>query len=110
LNNCTISGNSTGGDGGGLFIDDVGGFGTTLTLDNSTVRNNSAVAGGGIANKATLNVDSSRIVNNQATAAGGGIGTTGTGSSATITNSVINSNQVLSSDTAQGGGIFCDNS
>jgi hypothetical protein len=42
--------------------------------------------------------------------AGGAISTTGIGSTATITNSVINSNQVNSSGTALGGGIDCEHS
>ena len=63
-------------------------------LINCTVSGNSAISGGGIYNQATLNVTSSNIINNSATSKGGGISTTA--GNATITNSVINRNQVNS--------------
>jgi hypothetical protein len=66
--------------------------------------------GGGILNLSTLSVASCTINNNTATSAGGGISTTGIASTATITNSVIDSNQANSSGTALGGGIDCEHS
>jgi hypothetical protein len=54
--------------GGGLSTN----FGSTTTLNNCTVRGNSAAAGGGISNQGTLNVSSGKVLNNQATSKGGG--------------------------------------
>ena len=78
-------------------------------LTNCTVRDNSALAGGGISNQGYLSVDSSRILNNTATTKGGGISITDS-SAAVIIDSNINTNQVISSATALGGGIDCENS
>src|SRR5262249_61904223 len=96
----TASSNPAHRSGGGQYVD----IGSTTTLSNCTVSGNSAVAGGGVANQGTLSVASCTINNNTATSAGGGISTTGVGSTATITNSVINSNQFNSSRTAIAGG------
>jgi hypothetical protein len=104
LSNCTVSGNSAGRNGGGLNNATLG----STSVTGTSVKNNTAVAGGGIANKGTVTVASSNIMNNTGTSAGGGISTTA--GSATISNSVINSNQVKSSGTALGGGIDCENS
>src|SRR5258708_11898869 len=65
---------------------------SALFPPGSTVQNNSAATGGGIANQGALNVASSTITSNRATSAGGGISTTG--GSVTITDSMINSNLV----------------
>jgi len=102
----TFAGNSAIGPGGGV----MNAPGRTLAyLTNCTVRDNSALAGGGISNQGYLSVDSSRIVNNTATTKGGGISTTDS-SAAVIIDSNINTNQVISSATALGGGIDCENS
>jgi hypothetical protein len=62
VSNCTLSGNSAGFGGGGIF-NFGGGFGSaTLTINNSTLSGNSASSGGGIYNdgnagSATLTVN-----------------------------------------------------
>jgi predicted outer membrane repeat protein len=102
----TFTGNSATGPGGGV----MNAASSLARLTNRTVRDNSALAGGGISNQGgTLNVVSSRILNNTATTKGGGISTTDS-SGAVIIDSVINTNQVISSATALGGGIDCENS
>jgi Right handed beta helix region len=100
LTNCTVSGNSAGVRGGGLFTQ----YGTN-TLTDCTVSCNSAAIGGGIANEATLNISSSKINNNQATFRGGGISDNTPNGKLTITDSTIAGNQVNASQTALGGGI-----
>ena len=65
LTNCTVSGNSATGNGGGLYNATDG----TTTLTNCTVSGNSAVGGGGISNQGTLNVASTNITKNRPTAA-----------------------------------------
>ena len=69
LTNSTISGNTaTGGAGGG--INNFGAYGpfnaSTATLNNATMANNSAPAGGGIANGGTLKLKNSLIAGNSA--------------------------------------------
>ena len=69
LTNSTISGNTaTGGAGGG--INNFGAYGpfnaSTATLNNVTIANNSAPAGGGIANGGTLKLKNSLIAGNSA--------------------------------------------
>jgi hypothetical protein len=103
ISGLTISGGSSTGSGGG-----VQNYGS-LAMINCTVSGNSASgSGGGIFNQDMLNVASSTINNNTATTKGGGISTIG--GSATIKDSVINTNQVNPSATALGGGIDCENS
>lgn len=64
--NCTITGNSALDDGGGLFINTFG----TATLTNSTIVNNTAPQGGGIAGstnfdqRGTLHARNNIIANN----------------------------------------------
>ena len=73
VNNSTISGNSTGGVGGG--IDVVAG---SCTVSNSTLNANTAASttsgegGGGISNSGTLTVTNSTFSANVATTADGG--------------------------------------
>ena len=110
LTSCSISGNSaTGCNGGGVFNQ----YNSTTTLTSCTVSGNSASNGGGISNQGTLIVSNSNLINNQATSMGGGLSTTGASyfsrdfqGDVTITDSVISLNQVKSSGTAQGGGIY----
>ena len=104
LNGTMISSNTATASGGGLFNASHGS--TILTSD--TVSSNSGVAGGGIFNQGTLTIDSSSIKNNTATSKGGGISTLG--GSTTISNTSITGNKVNSSGTALGGGIDCEKS
>lgn len=105
LSDCAVGFNTASGDGGGL--DDS--TPSSITVTNSNVENNTAVVVVGIANQGALVVQNGNIQNNTATSAGGGVSTTGGG--ATITDSRINTNQVINpSGTAAGGGIDCENS
>jgi uncharacterized protein YgiM (DUF1202 family) len=100
LDQVTISGGQTSGDGGGIRNDG------TLTITNSTISGNNANnAGGGIYNASgTLTITNSTISGNSAGGGGGGIDNDfGT---ATITNSAISGNSATNGD---GGGIFNTN-
>ena len=79
INNCTISGNTASGNGGGIYN-----AGTT-TLLNSTVANNTATSGGGIYNLGTLTAVNTTIAGNS----GGGVAGTGTFN---LSNSIIAAN------------------
>ena len=101
ITDCTISGNSTTGNGGGILADR-----TLLTVANSTISGNSAgTSGGGISvSPGTIGVDlDSSIVNstisgNSAGTSGGGIGTSNT---LRVANCTITGNSAPS-----GGGIY----
>jgi len=104
ITNSTISGNTTGGDGGGLRL----GQHVTARIDGATVSGNSATTqiigstswGGGIYNAGTLTVTGSSIVDNVATF-GGGIRNEFGGGRLTLTDSTIARN----SATDDGGGL-----
>jgi hypothetical protein len=92
--NCTISGNSAIGRGGGIF-------GRGLTVINSTVSGNSAQYGGGLATSfevGDLTVTGSTVSGNSAIAAGGGI----FGSFVRLDDSTVSGNSAGSA----GGGVF----
>lgn len=74
-----------------LLVVNSGGL---LTLQNTTISGNSAVAGGGVYNEAELVMDSSTVSGNTAGNDGGGI-YGGFGSLALITNSTVSGNQAL---------------
>jgi predicted outer membrane repeat protein len=101
ITDCTISGNSTTGNGGGILADR-----TLLTVANSTISGNSAgTSGGGISvSPGTIGVDlDSSIVNstisgNSAGTSGGGIGDSNT---LRVANCTITGNSAPS-----GGGIY----
>jgi fibronectin-binding autotransporter adhesin len=96
VSNCTLANNSTrsGIGGGGIYNN-----GGTLTVDNSTLANNSGGRGGGIYNySGTLTVNNSTFSINQA-GVGGGIDNNGT---LTVNNSTLANN----SSGTYGGGIF----
>ena len=93
--NSTVSGNLADFEGGGINNY----FGTTLTLTNSTVGNNSAKDGGGIRNLDTLILINSTVSNNTAISTGGGIRNTGA-ASLSVTNSSLSGNTAV-----VGGGI-----
>jgi len=125
ITDCTISGNSTTLNGGGILADR-----TLLTVANSTISGNSAgTSGGGISvSPGTIGVDlDSSIVNstisgNSAGTSGGGIGTSNTlrvanctitGNSAPSGGGIYNVGSVEASDTilnagASGENIFND--
>jgi fibronectin-binding autotransporter adhesin len=71
MTNCTVSGNSAGGYGGGGIFNFGG---ATLTMTNCTVSGNNAVGsgGGGIFNfgSGTLNLNNSIVANNSASSGG----------------------------------------
>ncbi len=93
----TVSGNSAQG-GGGIYNTSLG----TLTLNDSTVSNNSCSVnwGGGISNwGGTLTLNDSTVTGNTAAFAGGGIYNLFSGS-LTVTNSTISGNTAV-----HGGGI-----
>ena len=100
LINCTLSGNSTDGTGGGICAD----ANATLTIDSSTLSGNYAGDyGGGIANSGTLTINNSTLSGNRGEFAAGAI-LNGFNGDASLTVS----NSTLSENTTQlhGGGIF----
>ena len=102
LINCTVSGNSTDGTGGGICAD----ANATLTIDSSTLSGNYAGDyGGGIANSGTLTINNSTLNGNRGEFAAGAI-LNGFNGDASLTVS----NSTLSGNTTQlhGGGIFTE--
>ena len=100
LVNCTVSGNSTDGTGGGLCAESN----ATLTIDSSTISGNYAGDyGGGIANNGMLTINNSTLSSNRGEFAAGAI-LNGFNGDASLTVS----NSTLSGNTTQlhGGGIF----
>jgi CSLREA domain-containing protein len=78
-------------------------IGSDVTLDRLTIRNGSATNGGGIYNDGTVTVTNSTIRDNTATGSGGGIANDGT---VTVTSSTIRDNTATgSAATGSGGGI-----
>jgi hypothetical protein len=100
IQNCTISGNASGGsqDGGGILNEN----GATLKLQNCTVSGNSAGnSGGGIQTLSdTVTIQNCTIAGNTARGPGGGI----CGGAVKIQNSTITGNSVGNN---RGGGIDC---
>lgn len=100
LVNCTVSGNSTDGTGGGICVD----ANATLTIESSTLSGNYAGDyGGGLANGGTLTINNSTLSGNRGEFAAGAILNGFNGDA-----SLIVSNSTLSGNTTQlhGGGIF----
>ena len=96
LENVTVAHNATGASGGGVSVQES----SSLTLVNSTVRDNIALSGGGISNSGDLTIMASTISGNTANGAGG----VDNGGAATIVLSTISGNQATS-PIARGGGI-----
>jgi parallel beta-helix repeat protein/predicted outer membrane repeat protein len=100
LTNCTVSHNSAGSLGGGIYTDS----GSTVTVSNSTVSANSAGdRGGAIQNQgsgSTLTVSDSTVSGNSARNFGGGV-ENDLGSAVTISGSTVSGNSAGDS----GGGI-----
>jgi hypothetical protein len=100
LINCTVSGNSTDGTGGGICVD----ASATLTIDGSTLTGNYAGDyGGSVANGGTLIINNSTLNGNRGEFTGGAILNGFNGDA-----SLILRNSTLSGNTTQlhGGGIF----
>jgi predicted outer membrane repeat protein len=98
--NSTISGNSSGDTGGGLFASSVIIGGPQVAIVNSTISGHSAgTSGGGIYGGAT--VENSTISDNSAGVSGGGIY-----GGATVMNSTISGNSAGTS----GGGLYNNSS
>ena len=102
INNCTVSNNTSTSNGGGIYNASAG----ILTLENGTIigddsTNNTADNGGGIYNLGTLTINDSTVKNNDATSGNGG-GIHNGGTSSTIDNSTISDNTA----TGNGGGIY----
>ena len=95
VSNSTLSGNSAGQYGGGIYIN-----GGTTTISNSTLSGNSASQfGGGIyINAGTATISNSTLSGNSASGFGGGI--RNFGGTAIISNSTLSGNSA-----SQGGGI-----
>ena len=91
ITDCTISGNSTNINGGGI------GGATTLTVANSTISGNSAGTSGGGISGGDVSIVNSTVSGNSAGTTGGGIG----GGDLTIVNSTVSGNSAGMS----GGGL-----
>jgi hypothetical protein len=102
LNGCTLDGNIANGNGGGIYS-----TGTTLTVDRSSLTNNSAVTGGGLFNGAgTVTLGNSTVFANTATH-GGGAANMGLLGSATLTvNNCTFSSNTVSGTSATGSQIY----
>ena len=100
LINCTVSGNSTDGTGGGICAD----ANATLTIDSSTLSGNYAGDyGGGIANAGTLTINNSTLSGNRGEFTAGAILNGFNGDpSLTINNSTLSGNTTQ----LHGGGIW----
>ncbi|MEP4810081.1 MAG: choice-of-anchor Q domain-containing protein, partial [Luteolibacter sp.] len=112
LSACTLSGNSAGTGGGGIYNDSDAGI-ANLNLHACTLSGNSATSGGGIysngysSGTATLALDSCTIDGNSASSSGGGIYSNGTSSGSgllTLDSCTLTGNSALSN----GGAIFSD--
>ena len=100
LTNTTVSGNTIGGSGGGIYNDRA-----TLNLTNSTISGNTAgvrACGGGIYDSnGTLTITNGTISGNTTGGCGGGISISDRGT-VSITNSTVSGNTASSN----GGGIY----
>ncbi len=92
---------------------DIGGFGgaidssENLTLRNMVIRGNSAQGGGGVGATGPLSIFDSDVSNNVSSSAGAGIHVHPTANGTyQIVRTTVSNNQILSSVSARGGGIF----
>lgn len=83
--------------GGGIHVGTDG----TLTLSNSTVSSNSALAGGGLSNQGTANIRSNTFITNNNAASGGGGGIANLGGYLNVGQATIDQNKAN-----LGGGIY----
>jgi uncharacterized repeat protein (TIGR01451 family) len=103
--NLVISGPTSGGiviDGNGASGVITIAAGSTVTLENLTIRNGSAMFGGGINNSGILTLRYSSVINNVAAGPGGGGIYGAPGSTTTVINSTLSGN----SSQNFGGGAF----
>ena len=121
INNSTIN-NNIANSGSSMFSGGGGILNTTeatLTINNSTISGNRAKVGGGIRNDGALSLDSTTITNNTATSGGGGVVNTANPITSailgrtTIKNTIVAKNiaptaQLRSQDVAGGAGSFTD--
>jgi hypothetical protein len=109
ISNCTVSDNSAGNGGGGIFNDGASGS-AMLTISDSTLSGNLAHNGGGILSYgfnggATMTISNSTLSGNSADGGGGILNNGFNGSvTATISNSTLSGN----SASVLGGGIWND--
>jgi hypothetical protein len=102
--NCTISGNSASGGGGGIVIYYGG-----LSIVNSTISGNSAGGGGGIASSGGVQVTNSTISGNSATDPDYGYGGGISANSVTVTNSTVTANSATICGGVCGGTVEIGN-
>lgn len=114
VSNCTLSGNSANGDGGGIFNNGQSGR-ATLTINNSTISGNFTFFGGGDAQggglyndasysgTATLTINNSTLSDNSAGLDGGGIENDG-GAQGSATLTISNSTLTGNVSSFDGGG------
>jgi predicted outer membrane repeat protein len=99
LSGLTITGGSTGGDGGALYND-----GGNVTMTNCVINGNASTinapdtGGGGVANAGTITLTATRIRGNMAAADGGGLCNSGM---AALLDCLVAGNSA-----ASGGGIY----
>jgi predicted outer membrane repeat protein len=86
LTNSTISGNTAGVNGGGVGANGV------ITVTNSTISSNSASTGGGVAASAAVTITNSTFSSNAASSIGSGGGIAGTSVPVAATNSTFSNN------------------
>ncbi len=107
INDSTISNNTSGNQGGGIYTDAIGGTGTVTTIQRSTITGNTANEGGGIntRNEGATNIRNSTVSGNTtATSQGGGVAVGDANSTTNIDNSTITGNI----STSAGGGIHTE--
>jgi parallel beta-helix repeat protein len=97
LTDCTVSGNTVFGDGGGLYNS----VSATLTLTGCTVSGNSAKDGGGLDNKGTANLTDCTVSGNKAPGFEGGGLYNSVSATLTLTGCTVSGNQA-----SGGGGLF----
>lgn len=101
LTGCTISGNSSGGEGGGMYLKS-----SPSVIHNATITSNTAASsGGGIACRHdALNISMSDIQDNSSNQSGGGVFFFGGAGDKNIVDSTISGNFAA----WHGGGLFVD--
>ena len=113
LNNSTVSNNSAGTSGGGIFSDGESLGNATLAANSSTVSGNTAVFGGGgvyssgQAGSATMTLNNSTFSGNSANSFAGGIYNNGFAGNATL---AISNSTLTGNSASSGGAVYLDGS